>query len=90
MYEKHPTCIITDQDSAMRVAIKKIFSNTIHRCCQWHVMRKAREHFLKHYEMHPGLEAELKAVRIHSLTVPEFESSWEKMLKDFKIENNGH
>jgi hypothetical protein len=53
-------------------------------------MWKAREYFLKHYEMHLGLEVELKAVIIRSLTVPEFKSAWEKMLNGFKIENNVH
>jgi MULE transposase domain len=45
MYEKHPRAIITDQDPAMKKAIELSFPNTMHRCCQWHIMRKAREHF---------------------------------------------
>ncbi|KAJ3685265.1 hypothetical protein LUZ61_014429 [Rhynchospora tenuis] len=32
MYDKHPLAIITDQDTAMKSAIKIVFPNTIHRC----------------------------------------------------------
>jgi MULE transposase domain len=34
MYNKHPKTFITDQDPAMRKAIKLTFPNTIYRCCQ--------------------------------------------------------
>ncbi|KAJ3681576.1 hypothetical protein LUZ60_016065 [Juncus effusus] len=58
MNGKHPTAIITDQDPAMRAAIEKIFPNTVHRSCQWHVMRKAREHLGKMLESIYAREAE--------------------------------
>jgi MULE transposase domain len=43
MHDKHPRTITTDQDPAMRKTIEKIFPNIILKCCQWYVMRKARE-----------------------------------------------
>jgi MULE transposase domain len=41
MYDKLPKAIITDQCLAMAKAVEQVFPNTIHRRCQWHVMRKA-------------------------------------------------
>jgi MULE transposase domain len=73
MYEKYLKSIITDQDPAMRISIKKIFPNTIHRCCQWRVMRKAREQLLKVYNSKPNFEDHLKKVINRSLTITDFE-----------------
>jgi MULE transposase domain len=49
MYTKTPISIITDQDHAIRVALQEVWSETVRRCCQWHVMRKTRETILFHY-----------------------------------------
>ncbi|XP_019172811.1 PREDICTED: protein FAR1-RELATED SEQUENCE 5-like [Ipomoea nil] len=35
-----PTCTVTDQDPAMRVAISRVFDTTRHRYCMWHIMTK--------------------------------------------------
>jgi MULE transposase domain len=80
MFNKHPIAIITYQDPIMRAAIKKMFPNTVHRCCQWHVMRKATEKLLKLYNVKPGLEQQLGVVINRSLTVSEFESAWIDMV----------
>ncbi|KAL5831747.1 hypothetical protein ACOSQ4_017101 [Xanthoceras sorbifolium] len=36
----HPVSIITDQDFAMRGAIAKVFPNSHHRLCLWHIKKK--------------------------------------------------
>ncbi|KAJ1685819.1 hypothetical protein LUZ63_017209 [Rhynchospora breviuscula] len=98
MYGKHPKVIITDQDPAMRKAIKIVFPNAIHRCCQWHVMRKAREKLGSLYGRMPtgmpnGMPTfgdELGRVINCSLTVPEFEDAWAAMLDNYKLKDNKH
>jgi MULE transposase domain/SWIM zinc finger len=90
MYEKYPKSIITDQDPAMRIAIKKIFPNTVHRCCQWHVMRKVREQLLKVYSSKPNFEDHLKKVINRSLTITDFEQGWAAMLEAHKMKDNNH
>jgi MULE transposase domain/SWIM zinc finger len=90
MFGKHPTTIITDQDPTMKVAIQKVFPNTVHRCCQWHVMRKAREKLLKLYESRLGFEQQLGTVINHSLTVSDFEKAWRDMVNMHKVHDNNH
>ncbi|KAK8935717.1 Protein FAR1-RELATED SEQUENCE 7 [Platanthera zijinensis] len=38
---KQPITIFTDQDQTMTVSIERVFSNTRHRLCQWHISKKA-------------------------------------------------
>ncbi|KAJ3708485.1 hypothetical protein LUZ61_012190 [Rhynchospora tenuis] len=92
MYCKEPRAIITneDEDSAMRIAIKEAFPNIIHRCCQWHVLRKAGDHFGAIYSIKPGFEDELKRVINRSMTVSEFEKGWRDMVQNYDLGNNRH
>jgi MULE transposase domain len=90
MGNKAPISIITDQDPAMKVAIKEVWPKTVHRCCQWHVMRKAREQLLVHFGKNEGFQKKFKVVINRSLKVADFERSWKKMLQTYKLEDNRH
>ncbi|XP_078150381.1 protein FAR1-RELATED SEQUENCE 5-like [Carex rostrata] len=90
MYDKHPSAIITDQDPAMKKAIELIFPTTVHRCCQWHIMRKARERFAKLYHEKAGFEDELKATIIRSKTVSDFEKRWKAMCDTYNVHNSNY
>ncbi|CAH9077257.1 unnamed protein product [Cuscuta europaea] len=37
---REPTCIITDQDPSMKIAIPQVFTTSCHRFCMWHIMEK--------------------------------------------------
>ncbi|KAJ3708352.1 hypothetical protein LUZ61_012057 [Rhynchospora tenuis] len=74
MYGKHPSAIITDQDRAMKKAIKIVFPSTVHRCCKWHIMRKAKEKLATHYRLKPNFQGELESIINNSKTVPDFEN----------------
>ncbi|XP_020108789.1 protein FAR1-RELATED SEQUENCE 5-like [Ananas comosus] len=90
MYGKHPKAIITDQDPAMKKAIEIVFPTTVHRCCQWHVMRKAKEHFNVLYSSKDGFENNLKECINNSLTMEEFENAWAIMLDKYQLHENNH
>ncbi|KAJ3698743.1 hypothetical protein LUZ61_002448 [Rhynchospora tenuis] len=90
MYGKHPKAIITDQDLAMKKAINIVFPNTVHRSCQWHVMRKAREQLGSLYGKKPTFAEELGWVINGSLTVSEFENAWAAMIDKHKVQSNKH
>ena len=40
VFKKVPKVVVTDQDPAMKIAIEKIFPDTRHRLCMWHIMQK--------------------------------------------------
>jgi transposase-like protein len=40
---KAPRLIITDKDASMKLAIRFIFPDTVHRFCIWHIMEKMLE-----------------------------------------------
>lgn len=44
MFDRPPNTIITYQDRAMDNAIRKVFPNTCHRFCSWHVSKHVIEH----------------------------------------------
>ncbi|XP_078177442.1 protein FAR1-RELATED SEQUENCE 5-like [Carex rostrata] len=90
MYNKAPISIITDQNLTMRAAIQEVFPKAVHRCCQWHAMRKAREQLLVYYDTKDGFENEFCDVINRSLTMADFESSWKKMLQKYELEDNSH
>jgi len=43
MYDKPPEGIVTDQCKAMHNVIQRVFPNTRHRWCSWHIMKKIPE-----------------------------------------------
>nr|CAD1822923.1 unnamed protein product [Ananas comosus var. bracteatus] len=90
MYGRHPKAIITDQDPAMKKAIEEVFPTTVHRCCQWHVMRKAKEHFSVLYNTKDGFENDLKECINYSLSIEEFEDTWTAMLDKYELHENNH
>ena len=39
-FETQPSVVVTDQDSAMRNAIEKVFTLSKHQLCMWHIGKK--------------------------------------------------
>ena len=92
MNGKKPKIIMTDQDAAMKKAIADFMPDVIHRLCIWHIMKNILEKcgsFMsqKHRE---GMEKKLNELVYDSLSVLEFESGWQQMLKDYDAEKNEH
>ncbi|GLT47989.1 hypothetical protein SLA2020_216340 [Shorea laevis] len=86
---KAPKAIITDQDPAIINAIKRVFPNTRHRFCIWHISLHADDHlhslqaaynpdFDQHY---------FKWVK--SKTVEEAENAWITLKQNYKHEYEG-
>ncbi|XP_042432680.1 protein FAR1-RELATED SEQUENCE 5-like [Zingiber officinale] len=87
MHGSAPKAIIMDQCHAMAIAIEKIFPNSHHRLCLWHIMKKlsAKLGGHVHYKM---IKKQLKTIVYNSLTVDECDENWLKMIEEFKLENN--
>ncbi|XP_050216197.1 protein FAR1-RELATED SEQUENCE 6-like [Mercurialis annua] len=87
MSNRAPKAIITDQCKAMKAAIKKVFPNSYHRLCLWHIMRKIPEKLggLAEYKT---IKKIMKSAVYESVEIEEFEMAWGKMINDFSLEHN--
>ncbi|XP_044440752.1 protein FAR1-RELATED SEQUENCE 5 isoform X1 [Triticum aestivum] len=68
-----PDNIITDQDVAMAQSIKRKFPAMIHRCCGWHIMKKAQEKLGPVLARNPDLVKDFNECIDFSFTSAEFE-----------------
>ncbi|XP_021856651.2 protein FAR1-RELATED SEQUENCE 5-like [Spinacia oleracea] len=83
-----PVCIITDQDPAMKVAIKNVFDTSTHRFCIWHIMRKLSEKVGSTLSSNEVFMNQFKSCVYNSETKEEFESSWKSVVNEFKLQTN--
>jgi hypothetical protein len=76
-----------DQDPAMQVALRKVFPNTIHRLCLWHVQNRfmplLNELYARFSEQ--DFKTKFQSIVHHPLTPYEFGSAWAMMLDEFKL-----
>jgi hypothetical protein len=84
-----PINIITDQDFAMRAGIEKVFPNTCHRNCRFHIIGKATEEIGPMIAKIEGLREEFNDCVNCSLTPAEFETRWTEMTHRYGVQNNG-
>lgn len=85
---KHPRTIITDQDMAMRPAIKEVFPETVHRNCFFHIKSKCYQKNGNCFARNIGMPEDFEDIVNYSLTVSEFERDWKQMVEDYHLENN--
>nr|XP_020161104.1 protein FAR1-RELATED SEQUENCE 5-like [Aegilops tauschii subsp. strangulata] len=56
---KEPKYIITDQDQAMKTAIKEALPRTRHRFCWWHIRKNLKENNAAVFAQHPGMSDDI-------------------------------
>jgi hypothetical protein len=83
MKGKTPISVITDGDVAMRNAIKRVFPNTYHRLCAWHLLRNPMSNicnldFISYF----------KKCMLGDHEVWKFEKLWNEMINKFGLEHN--
>ncbi|XP_078158070.1 protein FAR1-RELATED SEQUENCE 5-like [Carex rostrata] len=88
---RKPKSIFTDQCPSMKAAIEKVFGvDTIHRCCLWHVMIKAKEQLGVIYGVVNGFKDEFSDLITYSWSIEDFEANWIAFVKKYKMEGNKH
>ncbi|KAI3514158.1 hypothetical protein L1887_12477 [Cichorium endivia] len=87
MFRKYPIAIITDQDKAIGSAIKKVFPNTRHRFCAWHIKKHELEHIRPLVACYSDFQ-EFYRQWVKSDTIEEFETNWEVIRTKYNIEPN--
>ena len=88
MGAKHPKSIITDQDKSMRYAIEKVFPNSKHRNCFFHIKSKCYKKNLRCFAANKGLPEKFEDIVNFSVTEDEFEMLWQGMIAEYKLEKN--
>jgi hypothetical protein len=87
---KKPDIIMTDQDAAMKKAIRELIPEVVHRNCFWHITRNAREHLGTLINKREGFAKDLEYLIYDSFTEEEFETGWQEMLEKHEIQGNKH
>ncbi|XP_020169263.1 protein FAR1-RELATED SEQUENCE 5-like [Aegilops tauschii subsp. strangulata] len=88
MRGKAPTCILTDQCSAMALAIPDAFENTVHKLCRWHIMKKYREHLAYLYYLHEDFKDEFTPILNWPLMPTEFEDAWKGLMDRYNLHDD--
>jgi hypothetical protein len=84
-----PILIITDQDPAMKIAVNKVFKDSSHRFCMWHILKKVSEKVSVSSHSYNDFNNRFKSCVWNSESHEEFELRWSTIISDFKLEENG-
>jgi len=87
MNERAPSAIITDQNKAMKNAIRKVFPNTRHIWCLWHILEKLPEKFGSHSQYH-AIKGAIQSCVYESQTRDEFDANWQSLLDCYNLRDN--
>nr|KAJ0205697.1 hypothetical protein LSAT_V11C500283850 [Lactuca sativa] len=87
MFGKFPKASITDQDKAMGNAIKKVFPQTRHRFCAWHIKKHESEHLRPFVARYSDFQESYRDY-VNSDTIEEFETKFEVICGKYQLENN--
>ena len=85
---RHPVSIITDQDLAMKGAIAKIFPNTHHRLCLWHIQKKFAEKLSHVYFKKSKFKIHMNKCILSTYKIEEFEQKWNELMKECALDND--
>ena len=88
MNGRAPDNIITDLDVAMKESIKNIFPTSVHRCCRWHIMKKAQEKVGWLLGRNPSEDYNLCVD--FSFTPDEFEQNWAVLMMKYEAITHTH
>ncbi|XP_028783199.1 protein FAR1-RELATED SEQUENCE 5-like [Neltuma alba] len=87
MGNRPPQTIVTDQDAAMAKAIEKIFPNTRHRLCLWHISKNAPSH-LGSLNCDSDFQSYFQKCMRMCDSEEEFEITWDEMIRKFELNDH--
>ncbi|KAK9705556.1 hypothetical protein RND81_07G066000 [Saponaria officinalis] len=86
MSQKEPQCIITDQDPAIKNAVRSVFKKSRHRFCMWHIMGKVTDKVGSSICRDTDFLSRLNSIVWDSNLEPfEFEEKWTELMNDFEM-----
>ncbi|KAK9063805.1 hypothetical protein SSX86_017677 [Deinandra increscens subsp. villosa] len=97
-HKKQPLLVLTDQDSAMKGAIKRVFTESVHRLCMWHIMDKLPAKVINDAYISAETDATLDTTSIRAsihklvwnLIIPPetFEEKWQELINTYNLRNH--
>ena len=89
MSGKKPKTIITDQDAAMKKAIKVCWGGqTVHRLCVWHINKNAAIHLGHVMGKFPDFKKDLSFCMYHYENEETFVNGWNEMIQKYDLMDN--
>ncbi|XP_072966302.1 protein FAR1-RELATED SEQUENCE 5-like isoform X1 [Typha angustifolia] len=85
---RHPDLLVTDRDKAMEGAIMRVFRNTRHRFCKWHILSRCKQKLADVYLKHVTLKSDLKECVNGSETIEDFDTRWEYLVGKYNLWDN--
>ncbi|GJR65430.1 FAR1-related sequence 5-like protein [Tanacetum coccineum] len=84
-----PTMIMTDQDGAMKRAIKAVFKKSKHRLCMWHIMQKIPSKICKEIYNETDFKERFDKIVWNMFIEPlTFEEKWAQLIEDFDLKKH--
>lgn len=88
MSGRQPLSFTTDQGNAMGAAVAKVFPNTQHRLCKWHILSRCKKKLSDVYARYPTLHDDLKKCVIECETADTFEACWRLVVDKYNLREN--
>jgi len=86
--QKNPQTVFTDQDQAMKRALKEIMSLTKHGLCTWHIMRNGVKHLGNLMKDGSHFLQDFKKCMYDYEEEIDFENLWRDLLVKYNVEEN--
>ncbi|XP_074299697.1 protein FAR1-RELATED SEQUENCE 5-like [Silene latifolia] len=82
-----PTILLTNQRKVMEGAINKVFPETKHRLCVWHILQNADKN-LKNHPQFPQIDRDLCTLVHESITEEELQDMWDDFMEKYNLQRN--
>ncbi|KAJ0906809.1 putative Zinc finger, SWIM-type, MULE transposase domain, FHY3/FAR1 family [Helianthus annuus] len=84
-----PKVVVTDQDAAMKIAIRDVFPDTRHRLCMWHIMIKVSEKVGTELSQDEVFKEDIcDVVWTDALEPAQFETQWCDLMIKYNLTSN--
>ncbi|XP_022023583.1 protein FAR1-RELATED SEQUENCE 5-like [Helianthus annuus] len=84
-----PKVVVTDQDAAMKAAIETVFTDSRHRLCMWHIMKKVADKVGNVLCNDDTFKRRVCNIVWTDAIEPEmFEKEWQEIIHDFGLLQN--
>ncbi|XP_061368869.1 protein FAR1-RELATED SEQUENCE 5-like [Gastrolobium bilobum] len=88
MNGKKHVSMITDRDLAIGAVVAKVFPETRHHLCLWHIRKKFPEKLAHIYHKNSTFKRELKRCIRESSSIKDFEDDWQRIMVEYSLLEN--